>query len=96
MENPQSMSPGSIMPNYPWLLKKDIDIESTPAKIRAMQTLGVPYEEGYDAKAIDELKAQAIEIETKLKEEGIKHADANKEIIALIAYLQRLGTDVEK
>lgn len=96
MDNPESMSPGSVMPRYSWLLTKDIDVESTPAKIRAMQTLGVPYADGYDAKAIDDLKAQAEEIATQLKEEGIKTADANKEIIALIAYLQRLGKDVEK
>lgn len=96
MEDPRSMSPGSVMPKYPWLMEKDIDIESTPAKIRAMQTLGVPYEEEFDAKAIDNLKAQASEIANELKEQGISDADANKEIIALIAYLQRLGTDVEK
>lgn len=96
MDNPESMSPGSVMPRYSWLLTKDIDIESTPAKIRAMQTLGIPYEDGYDKKAVADLKAQAEEIANQLKEEGIKTADANKEIIALIAYLQRLGADVEK
>ncbi|PKP45213.1 MAG: cytochrome C oxidase Cbb3 [Bacteroidetes bacterium HGW-Bacteroidetes-12] len=96
MDNPESMSPGSVMPRYSWLLTKDIDVESTPAKIRAMQTLGVPYEDGYDNKAIADLKTQAEEIAAQLKEEGIKTADANKEIIALIAYLQRLGKDVEK
>ena len=96
MEDPTSMSPGSIMPSYPWMLEKDIDIESTPAKIRAMQTLGVPYADGYDQQAIDDLKKQANEIAEQLKTEGIEKADANKEIIALIAYLQRLGADVEK
>jgi cytochrome c oxidase cbb3-type subunit I/II len=96
MEDPTSMSPGSIMPAYPWLLEKDLDIESTPAKIRAMQTLGVPYADGYDQQAIDDLRKQAQEIADQLKTEGIEQADPNKEIIALIAYLQRLGTDVEK
>lgn len=96
LDNPESMSPGSIMPRYSWLLTKDIDVESTPAKIRAMQTLGVPYEDGYDNKAIADLKTQAEEIAAQLREEGIKTADANKEIIALIAYLQHLGKDVEK
>ena len=48
MLEPQSMSPGSIMPSYPWLLDDVIDTAITPAKIRAMQTLGVPYPSGYD------------------------------------------------
>ena len=43
MLDPRTMSPGSIMPPYPWLIEDDLDVESTPAKIRAMQTLGVPY-----------------------------------------------------
>ena len=43
MYDPRSMSPGSIMPQYTWLLDDAIDTASTPAKIRAMQTLGVPY-----------------------------------------------------
>ena len=43
MEDPTSMSPGSIMPPYSWLLEDDLDLSTTPAKISAMQTLGVPY-----------------------------------------------------
>ena len=49
-----------------------------------------------EQQAIDDLKKQANEMAEQLKTEGIEKADANKEIIALIAYLQRLGTDVEK
>jgi cytochrome c oxidase cbb3-type subunit I/II len=93
--NPRKVSPGSIMPNYPWFFKKDIKVASTPAKIRVMQKLGVPYPDGYDAQAIDDLKAQANQIAAELKEQGIQDADANKEIIAIIAYLQRLGVDFE-
>jgi cytochrome c oxidase cbb3-type subunit I/II len=95
MLDPRSMSPGSIMPRYPWLYEKDIDVDIIPAKIRAMQTLGVPYAEGYDAQAVADLEAQANEIAAELKEGGVADADAKKEIIALIAYLQRLGTDIE-
>ncbi|HCX22389.1 MAG TPA: cytochrome C oxidase Cbb3, partial [Cytophagales bacterium] len=47
MLDPTSMSPGSIMPRYPWLFEQNWDKELTPAKIEAMQTLGVPYEEGF-------------------------------------------------
>ena len=91
---PEDISPGSIMPPYPWLLKDDLDVSTTPAKIRAMQTLGVPYPEGYDKIANDELMKQAQEITDDLKSENIS-TKANKEIIALIAYLQRLGRDIE-
>lgn len=89
-----SMSPGSIMPNYPWLFEHDLNLDITPAKIRAMQTLGVPYEKGYDVIANDDLKKQAEKITENLKKDGI-NADSKKEIIALIAYLQRIGTDIK-
>lgn len=93
--NPQKTNIQSIMPPYPWLAKNDLDIESTPKKIRAMQTLGVPYPEGYDEKAIADLKAQAAQIAGGLRQAGIEVED-QKEIIALIAYMQRLGTDITK
>ena len=94
MEDPTSMSPGSIMPRYGWLLEDDLDTSTTASKIRAMQTLGVPYEKDYDKIANSELQKQAKEIQGRLKQSGIK-ANENKEIIALIAYLQRLGTDIK-
>jgi cytochrome c oxidase cbb3-type subunit I/II len=89
------MSPGSIMPNYPWLFEKDINVALTPAKIRAMITLGVPYQQGYDQIANDDLMKQANDIVGRLKADGIKSVEPNKEIIALIAYLQRIGTDIK-
>lgn len=93
MEDPRSMSPGSIMPNFPWLLENDIDTAITPAKIRAMQTLGVPYPAGYDQIANKDLMTQANGIRISLKIDKIQ-TPANKEIVALIAYLQRLGKDI--
>ena len=93
MYEPTSISPGSIMPRYPWLFENDLDIDITEAKIKAMQTLGVPYEKGYEKIANQDLMKQAEEIVADLKKENIK-AMPQKEIIALIAYLQRLGTDI--
>ena len=90
----QSMSPGSIMPSYAWMLDDPIDTASTPAKIRAMQRLGVPYAEGYDQVANADLMKQAETIRTKLAADKIK-TPANREIIAMIAYLQRMGTDIK-
>ncbi len=95
MLNPQKMNAESIMPPYPWLITRNIDIASTPAKIRAMIKLGVPYLKDYPDKAISDLKKQAHEIAENLRQSGIQ-VDDNKEIIALIAYLQRLGTDIYK
>ncbi len=95
MNDPEEISAGSIMPPYPWLLEDDLNTSTTAAKIRAMQKLGVPYPPGYDKIANDELRAQAELIAEGLKKEKIK-ADSKKEIIAMIAYLQRLGTDIKK
>ncbi len=91
--DPQKMNEASIMPKYPWLAKKEIDLESTPAKIRAMKKLGVPYPDNYEMQANEDLKKQAEEIAQNLRESGIE-TDSDMEIIALIAYIQRLGTDI--
>ncbi len=94
MLKPALMSPGSLMPNYPWLLDAPLSTNLTEAKVAAMRTLGVPYEEGYEAKAISDLQTQAKAIADGLKKDKIKTAP-DREIIALIAYLQRLGTDIK-
>lgn len=94
MYDPRSMSPGSIMPQYVWLLDNNLDTTSTPAKIRAMQKLGVPYPEGYDQVANRDLTHQADSIAANLKKDKVE-TPSNKEIIALIAYLQRIGRDIK-
>lgn len=94
MYDPRTTSPGSIMPSYPWLLTNTLDISSTPAKIKVMQRLGVPYPEGYDKVANDDLKRQAQDITDGLNKEGL-NVTPDKEIIAVIAYLQRLGRDIK-
>ena len=94
MDDPRIMSPGSIMPSYAHMLDHDLDLSHTDAKIRAMQTLGVPYPAGYDKIAKDDLQKQALEIQASLKKDGIQ-ASEKREVIALIAYLQRLGKDIK-
>ena len=79
---------------YIWLLDNELDTSTTPAKIRAMQTLGVPYPEGYDKIANSDLMKQADSIAANLKKDKIE-TPSNTEIIALIAYLQRMGTDIK-
>ncbi|MFN8311007.1 MAG: cytochrome-c oxidase, cbb3-type subunit I [Chitinophagales bacterium] len=94
MDDPRTMSPGSIMPPYPFLLDNELNTANTAKKIRAMQTLGVPYPEGYDKVANEDLTKQALQIQADLKKDGIACSE-KKEIIALISYLQRLGTDIK-
>ena len=94
MEDPTTMSPGSIMPPYPWLIEDQLNTSTLPAKIRAMQSMGVPYPEGYDVQAGADLKKQADAIAANLAKDGIE-VMSDREIIAMIAYLQRLGTDIK-
>jgi cytochrome c oxidase cbb3-type subunit I/II len=94
MEIPHSTSPGSVMPPYPWLLRQRLDTASLPARIQALRKVGVPYPEGYEQKALADLQAQASLVVTNLKT-GLIEGEPDREIVALIAYLQRLGTDIK-
>ncbi len=95
LDDPQSISTGSVMPAYSFLIDNALDTSGTAAKIRAMRTLGVPYAEGYEARANADLMNQASEITRNLKKDNINVA-SDREIVAVIAYLQRLGTDIGK
>ena len=95
MLNPQALNVQSIMPSFKWLISNKLDISTTARKVKVMQFLGVPYPEGYDKIANQDLIKQATEISENLKASGIQ-CDPDKEIIAVIAYLQRLGTDITR
>ncbi len=92
--DPPSMSPGSIMPSYNWLFDDNIDTNRTESMIHAMQKLGVPYPDNYALQANHDLLKQADSIKASLKGDKISTPDT-KEIVALIAYLQRLGKDIK-
>jgi cytochrome c oxidase cbb3-type subunit I/II len=96
MMDPTSMSPGSLMPAYPFLMTNSLDLSDVPAKIAALRKLGTPYPEGYEQRAVADAQEQAQKVAKNLAEQRIK-ADQleQKEIVALIAYLQRLGTDIK-
>jgi cytochrome c oxidase cbb3-type subunit I/II len=94
MDDPRSVSPGSIMPPYSWLFTQNLDNSTLESKIRAMQSLGVPYLKGFDSLALTDLQRQAELIAVDLQKQKVP-ADPSKEIIAVIAYLQRLGTDIQ-
>ncbi|RPD98700.1 cytochrome-c oxidase, cbb3-type subunit I [Aureibaculum marinum] len=102
MLDPRSTSPGSIMPRYPWLYTNNLNTSNTQGKMEAMVKLGVPYTQSEVDKGLFLLRNQAEAIEKNLRQdpEYVKnYGDSNmqeKEIVALIAYLQRLGTDIKK
>ncbi|MBK6754708.1 MAG: cytochrome-c oxidase, cbb3-type subunit I [Flavobacteriales bacterium] len=94
MWDPTSMSPGSLMPAYPHLFEDALDTSVTSKKIDAMITMGVPYAKDFPAKANADLQAQSQAIVADLKKAGVE-AMSDREIIAVIAYLQRVGTDIK-
>ena len=93
-KDPRSTSPRSLMPGYPWLYDDQLDTSHAAGKIITLRRLGVPYPDGFEARAEGELAAQAHLVGEGLRQGGFQIAD-DREIIALIAYLQRLGTDVK-
>ena len=107
MIHPKDVSPGSIMPAYTWMKDNDLDISLLPRKIRAMQTLGVPYPKDYDKIALIDLEKQSAsialdiinnlpkELQAYMRKEDEVAKLQKKEVVAIIAYLQRLGTDIK-
>ena len=95
MENPRSTSPGSIMPNYSWLLTQKLDTSNIIARMRALRKVGVPYRDEEIEGAAKSIAAQSKKIVAGLATGSITNAPADREIIAVIAYLQRLGTDIK-
>jgi len=94
MKDPGATSPGSIMPGYGWLYTSRLDTRHTEGKIITLRKLGVPYPEGFERQAEADLRAQAERIAAGLTRGGLP-ATPDQEIVALIAYLQRLGTDIK-
>lgn len=96
MNNPRDVNKASIMPAYPWLCdtEKEMDLSTLKSKIKALRTVGVPYDKGYENIALEDLDKQASGIVATLKGKGIK-ATNRTEIVALIAYLHKLGKDIE-
>jgi cytochrome c oxidase cbb3-type subunit I/II len=111
MWDPQSTSSGSIMPGYKWMIKNEVDKTAIQSKMQVMQKLGVPYSDEEVANALVHWDKQATQIEENLmknkdirksfeEQKAAQGADfipvKDREVVALIAYLQRLGTDITK
>lgn len=95
MKDPRSTSPGSIMPSYPWLLEDKIDAADVQASMTALSVFGHYTQAEIDA-APQTIAKQGEEIVGRLRQSKVENIEADHEIVALIAYLQRLGTDGKK
>jgi cytochrome c oxidase cbb3-type subunit I/II len=95
MARPDSTTPGSVMPRYPHLLADEYNISLIGAKMRALRSLGVPYSDGDIDTAVTAMRTQANAIAAEVEGQQGPKGLADKEIVALIAYLQRLGTDIK-
>ena len=90
--DPRSTSQGSNMPGFPWLATWTYDDSLAPKKLALLRTLGVPYTDQDIADAEVNQRKQADFIVADLDKSGVK-VQWNNEVVALIAYLQRLGRD---
>lgn len=93
MDQPRSTSPNSIMPPYPHLLRTRLDLDGVPGRMRGLRSLGVPYSDAEIENAAALARAQADTIAAGVADQGGPDRLADKEITALVAYLQRLGVD---
>jgi cytochrome c oxidase cbb3-type subunit I/II len=94
-ESPRSVTPQSIMPAYPWLLTKAFDFDVLPSRVEAQRTLGVPYTPAEVRDSRSAATTQAAGIAKEIADQGGPKELADKEVVALIAYLQRLGRDIQ-
>jgi cytochrome c oxidase cbb3-type subunit I/II len=95
MSSPPSTSPGSIMPRYPWLAGAKAEIGDLGQRMAALRSVGIPYDDAQIAGAEAAARAQAATIGDELRAQGERPDDAS-ELVALIAYLQRLGRDFKE
>jgi cytochrome c oxidase cbb3-type subunit I/II len=96
MDDPRAITPGSIMPAFPWMLTSPLDLESIPKVMRAHQLVGVPYTDAEISGGVAAAKEQAAAIAAGVVIQGGPDHLEDRQIIALIAYLQRLGTDITR
>jgi cytochrome c oxidase cbb3-type subunit I/II len=95
LEDPRVTSPGSVMPSYAFLATSQLDLSHTQRKVHVLRMLGTPYTDAEEANAVQIARDQAAVVAADLEANGAPGM-ADREIVALIAYLQRLGTDIKK
>ncbi len=83
------------MPNYVHLLTTKLNFKALPERVKAASLLGAKYD--FDpSEAGNKAREQANEIAEALVRQGGPKDKAEMQVIALIAYLQRLGTDINR
>ena len=95
MKDPRSITTQSLMPPYPWLHEWKIDPEDVRASVVALSRVGTPYSDADIANVPAQLQQQGTEIAERMATAGIE-VEWDHEIIALTAYLQRLGRMTDK
>jgi cytochrome c oxidase cbb3-type subunit I/II len=93
-ENPRAVTAKSIMPAYAHFLTKSIDFEQIQSRVDAMAMVGVPYGDAIN-KAPAMARAQAKTIAAAIVEQGGPQGLEDKQIVAMVAYMQRLGRDIK-
>ncbi|HEX5531948.1 MAG TPA: cytochrome-c oxidase, cbb3-type subunit II, partial [Methylomirabilota bacterium] len=96
MGDPRSTTPQSIMPAYPWLARTPIKWSAVERGVAAQATLGVPYTREEVTGAATLARAQGKRIAAAIAQQGGPAGLEETELVALVAYLQRLGTDIKK
>ncbi len=96
MQDPRAITRGSIMPGYPWMLNAELDFAAIPRTMRTHRALGVPYSDADVAGAAEHAADQARGIAGEIATQGGPQGLEQSQVVALIAYLQRLGTDITR
>jgi len=96
MEDPRSTTPQSIMPAYPWLARGRIDWTAVERGVAAQAALGVPYTQDEVTGAAALGRRQAQQIAAAIAQQGGPAGLEDTQLVALVAYLQRLGTDIKR
>lgn len=96
-QDPRSTSVNSLMPSYPWLYERELSTVDVKARLKALRKLGVPYTESDIDNALKNVERQSLVYANSLNEQGGINIEEikNKEVIALISYMQRVGLDAE-
>jgi cytochrome c oxidase cbb3-type subunit I/II len=98
LRNPRDIEPLSNMPAFAFLLEQPYDTSLMEAKLTTLRSLGHPYTDAEIERTAGDAAAQAEEIASSLRKDGVQLSEVNarSEAIALIAYLQKLGTEVTR
>jgi cytochrome c oxidase cbb3-type subunit I/II len=78
------------MPTFAWLYEWKTDVAVLPKKIAVQRMIGVPFAPMTDEEIEKSVKEQSATIAKGLRKEG-NYIEPDREIVALIAYLQQLG-----